>query len=138
MYLAFCNNCGAPVEGGKFCKGCGTALDMQVETNREVPVQKVDESLGNEVSVAARQSGVIGIYKELEGDEQVTYTSQSPSSVIFVKEAQIKKVIGRAVGFGVEGLDTFLTGTSRLINKGLSKVDKRARKIRAKNKRKCY
>lgn len=60
-----------------------------------MPVQRAKEPLQNAGSVAARQGGVIGIYKDLEGDEQLTYQSQTPSPVIFVKEAQIKKVIGR-------------------------------------------
>jgi hypothetical protein len=41
-----------------------------------------------------QHANVIGIYKELEPMEKVTYQSSVQTEVIFVKEAAIKKVIG--------------------------------------------
>ena len=57
-------------------------------------------------------------------------------NIVQRREEKIKGVIGRAVGFGAKGLDTFLGGAGELLTKKLSKVAKKAKKIRVRRKAK--
>lgn len=98
--MAFCPNCGTEfgLSSAKFCASCGSAVPqststgMQQEHAQQVArvVDVMEDKLRN-VQAAPR---VIGITKELDSDERIVTQSTTQTEVIFIKEAQIKKMLG--------------------------------------------
>ena len=76
----FCSNCGSELQSkdSKFCSDCGRSIS-NLET----------------LSKQQQASPLLGIFKELEPDEKIIYQGTTQTEVIFVKEAEIKKIIGR-------------------------------------------
>lgn len=87
--MAFCPNCGVKAGSGKFCSSCGNKLPEEVQTDQG------NTGLTAPMYSVSREKAWIGIFKELEPGEVISAQGITATPVIFVKEAEIKKVIGQ-------------------------------------------
>lgn len=90
--LAFCANCGKqlPSTEAKFCPSCGVSVSSPGQmTQPNQPIQEPQQI------PAITTPKYLGIFKELEPNEKIIYQGVTQTEVIFVKEAEIKKVVGR-------------------------------------------
>jgi len=94
--MTFCPNCGSELPGGaKFCAGCGAALSNSgYVLQPQQQVTKVIEAFEDKIR-NTQDPKLVGIFKQLESNEKVMTQSLLQTQVIFVKEAQIKKVFGQ-------------------------------------------
>ncbi len=93
--MPFCSGCGTQLTSadGRYCPNCGLSVSASGQVTqlqqREAPVPSVQWHPAREAA------NVVGIYKELEEGEKTIFQSVTQTEVIFVKEAEIKKLIGR-------------------------------------------
>ena len=109
--MAFCPNCGIELQSSsvKFCSGCGSSISGNQIT------QQLQQQTPQASSFIAPK--LVGIIKELDNDEKVITQSMVQTEVIFVKEAQIKKIMGqerKEVPISISGSMFYLTN-QRLI-----------------------
>lgn len=91
--MPFCPNCGTQQQSGvaRFCSNCG----YSASTSGQVTQLKQPFAEQMQTQPTRQIPKVIGILKEMEPNEKVIYQGVTQTEVIFVKEAEIKKVIGR-------------------------------------------
>lgn len=93
--MNFCPNCGTQrTQGAKFCAGCGISLLSSTGSQTQQQITTVMETLEKGIRTQQEPKSV-GIYKLLENDEKIVTQSVVQTEVIFVKEAEIKKVLGQ-------------------------------------------
>lgn len=91
--MPFCPDCGHQLSSGasKFCPDCGASLSNAAQITQLKQPTVVEQPQGQQHQTLR----LLGIYKELEHGERILYQGTTQTEVIFVKEAQIKKMIGQ-------------------------------------------
>jgi len=90
--MTFCSNCGSKLsDDNKFCQNCGNPVSpLGLVTQQKQ--QSITEQFPHQASFQVPK--VLGIFKELEPTEKIIYQGVTQTEVIFVKEAEIRKIIG--------------------------------------------
>lgn len=88
----FCPKCGFKLsDDSKFCQNCGSqipSLGLSIPSHQ----QTAPEQVSHQASLQSPK--VLGIYKKLEPNEKIIFQGTAQTEVIFVKEAEIRKLIG--------------------------------------------
>jgi hypothetical protein len=88
--MGFCPSCGSELSAGaKFCPSCGSSISSVGYVQQQVT------KLMEEKIKTNQEGKSIGVFKQLENDEKLVTNSTVQAEVIFVKEAEIKKVLGK-------------------------------------------